>query len=76
MSNLETKCPLCGHEALEYSQNADILYKVIGGKLMPQLNEDSIGWMDATYLYCSHCGANEEDSEELNDIKFEYDHHI
>lgn len=37
MSSLETVCPLCGHEALEYSQNADILYKVVGGKLVPQL---------------------------------------
>ena len=76
MSNLEKKCPLCGNETLQFSQNADIIYKVVGGKLIPQLDEDSIGWMDATYLYCHYCGANEEDNKELSDIKSEYDHHI
>jgi DNA-directed RNA polymerase subunit RPC12/RpoP len=77
MSNLETDCPVCGHKnSLQYSQNADIVYKVVNGKLVPQLNEDSIGWLDSTYLYCSKCGANEEDNEELADIKFEYDHNI
>lgn len=76
MSNLEKRCPVCGHETLQFSQNADILFEVINGKLVPQLDENSIGWMDATYLYCHHCGANEEDNEELSDIKFQYDHHI
>jgi hypothetical protein len=77
MSNLETTCPICGHhDSLHFSQTADVLFKVVDGKLVPQLNEDSIGWLDSTYLYCSNCGANEEDNKELSDIKFEYDHHV
>lgn len=76
MSNLEIKCPICGHETLTFSQNADIRYKVVDGKLIPQLDEDSIGWMDSKYLYCSHYGANDEDSKRLSDIKFEYENHI
>ena len=73
---LETKCPICGNESLEYSQNADIVYIVVNGRLIPQLDENSIGWMDATYLHCTHCNANNEDDQELSDIKFEYDHHV
>jgi DNA-directed RNA polymerase subunit RPC12/RpoP len=77
MSNLETDCPVCGHKnSLQYSQNADIVYKVVNGKLVPQLNEDSIGWLDSTYLYCSKCGANNEDDGELLFIKDKYDNSL
>ncbi len=73
---LETKCPICGNETLEFSQTADILYKVIDGRLVPQLDENSVGWLDSTYLYCRHCNANDADDRELFDIKFEYDNHV
>jgi hypothetical protein len=76
MSNLITKCPVCGHESLEFSQTADIGYDVIDGKLVPRLDEDSVGFLDSTYLYCRNCGANDADDRQLADIKFEYDHHV
>lgn len=76
MSNLETKCPICGHETLNFSQNADIRYEVVDGKLRPILEESEISWMDDTSLFCSHCMANDFDNAELAQIKFEYHHHI
>ena len=63
-----TTCPECGEKTLEFSQTADIPYKFIGGRLVPDLDEDSIGWTDATFLYCGHCAANQDDSQEIYDI--------
>ena len=73
---LETKCPICGNETLEFSQNADIRYKVVNGKLTPILEENEISWMEDTSMFCSHCMANDFDNAELAEIKFEYQHHI
>jgi len=73
---METKCPHCSKGKLEYSQNADILYKIIDGKLVPQLDIDSIGWLDSTYLYCDSCGMDDSLSLELAVIKHEYDNHV
>jgi uncharacterized ferredoxin-like protein len=76
MSNL-TDCPVCGHKnCLEFSQNADIVYEFDGTKLMPRLNEDSIGWMDHTSLYCSNCMANDEDNARLHYIKKEFEKYL
>lgn len=74
---LETTCPECGKEhSLEFSQTADIRYRVDGQNLVPDLHEDSVGWHDSTYLYCRNCGLSDADSDMLSEIKFEYDHHI
>lgn len=75
-TNLTDTCPHCKQKTLQYSQNADILYKVSNGRLIPQLQESNIGWMDATYLYCTNCAADEDSSTEMNQLKREYDNHI
>lgn len=70
---LETRCPVCGQETLELCQNADIRYKVINGsRLVPVLDEDSIGWMDSVNMWCTNCMANDDDNDEIADIKHEY----
>lgn len=74
MKNLTTQCPICKHEdVLEYSQQADILFKVVEGRLIPQLNLDAIGWGDVTYMYCKNCGASDHFNDELLVIRQEYD---
>lgn len=74
---METTCPECGKEhSLEFSQTADIGYRVDGLSLVPILNVDSIGWLDGTYLYCRNCGINDADSDMLAEIKFEYEKHL
>lgn len=74
MSKLETTCPLCGHhDVLEFSQQADIVYRIIEGKLVPQLDENSIGWLDTSHLYCRNCGGSDYFNRELAHIKEQYD---
>jgi len=73
---METKCPHCSKGKLEYSQNADILYKIVDGKLVPQLDIDSIGWLDSTYLYCDSCGIDDSLSPKLAIIKGVFDANV
>ena len=74
MKNLK-KCPICGEEKLQYSQTADIWFKYdeIESVLLPQLDENSIGWRDSIYLYCDGCRANSDDNKELTDLIKEYE---
>lgn len=68
------KCPCCKEETLEFSQNADIRFYVgTNGGLKPILDENSIGWLDSTSLYCSNCGASDDDSDEINKLKKQYE---
>ena len=73
MNNLITKCPLCSKGKLEYSQDADILFDLIDGKLVPRLDIDSVGFGDTTHLYCPNCGARDSQDDKLYIIKEQYD---
>jgi uncharacterized protein YbaR (Trm112 family) len=73
---LTNVCPVCNEKGLEYSQNADIHYKIEGNKLVPSLSIDEIGWFDSTYLFCPNCGANSDDNKELQELHHEYDNHV
>lgn len=73
MSNLR-KCPECGTEdSVEYSQNADILFRIDGDSLVPVLDFNAVGFLDQTYLYCRHCGTNDADSQKMLDLLYKYD---
>ena len=75
MSEVTKICPICKSKSytLQYSQNADINFELVDGKLKPILDIDEIAFMDFTSLYCHDCGASDSMDDELYVEKQKYD---
>ena len=63
---LTNKCPHCKTNSLEFCQDAIVKFDLLGGRLVPLLDE--IGYLDNSFLYCSECGLNNDDSKDLNEL--------
>jgi len=72
-SEVTDKCPICGKHELQYSQNADINFKLVGNRLRAVLSLDEIGFFDHTSLYCIDCGASDDMNDEVYALKQKYD---
>jgi hypothetical protein len=73
MSILTNLCPICGKHELQYSQSADINFKLVDNRLRAMLSLDEISFFDDTSLYCIDCGASDDMDDEIYYLKQKYD---
>jgi len=67
---LTNKCPHCQNHTLEFCNDAIVKFDLLGGKLIPLLDE--ISYLDNSFLHCSECGLDNEDSKDLNELHKEF----